>query len=93
MDWTNIIMTLITSGAKTIHLPSGPSDGRAVTILRIGSTTSKLSTGDGKAMQKVTGTSAVYNMEFGSSVNGKYTCIYSSSASRWYIMRDDFVSL
>lgn len=92
-DVGTVILTN-TSGTKTIHLPSWPSDGRVVTILRIGSTTFKLSTGDGKAMQKVTGTSAVYNMDFGgSSVNGKYTCIYSSSANRWYIMRDDFVSL
>ena len=80
-----------TSGTKTIKLPPTPSDGRTVTILRIGSTAFKLSTVDGKSMQKVTGTSTVTDMNLNSA--GKYTCIYSSSSNRWYIMRDDFVSL
>ena len=80
-----------TSGTKTIKLPPAPSDGRTVTILRIGSTAFKLSTVDGKSMQKVTGTSTVTDMNLTSA--GKYTCIYSSSSNKWYIMRDDFVSL
>lgn len=88
---TGTVILTNTSGTKTVSLPSEPSDGRTVTILRIGSTPFTLTTGDGKAMQKVTGTSTATTMTLNS--NGKYTCIYSSTTKRWYIMRDDFVSL
>lgn len=79
-----------TSGTKTIQLPTGAYDGETFEIIRIGGVSFILTNYEGKAMQKCTGTATVTSMTISSS--GKYTCIYSSSASRWYIMRDDFVS-
>lgn len=95
--YTGTVILTNTSGKKTIKLPASDRyNGRTITILRIATSNGQipqfeLTTQDGKAMQKVTGTTTVYTMNLSSS--GKYTCIYSSSANRWYIMRDDFVSL
>lgn len=95
--YTGTVILTNTSGKKTIKLPASDRyNGRTITILRIATSNGQipqfeLTTQDGEAMQKVTGTTTVYTMNLSSS--GKYTCIYSSSQSRWYIMRDDFVSL
>lgn len=78
------------SGTKTILLPAAPYDGETFEIIRIEGVSFILTNNSGKAMQKCTGTTTVTSMNISSS--GKYTCIYSSSVNRWYVMRDDFVS-
>ena len=78
------------SGTKTIQLPANPYDGETFEIIRIEGVSFTLTNNSGKAMQKCTGTTTVTSMNISSS--GKYTCIYSSLADRWYVMRDDFVS-
>lgn len=78
------------SGTKTIQLPANPYDGETFEIIRIEGVSFTLTNNSGKAMQKCTGTTTVTSMNISSS--GKYTCIYSSIANRWYVMRDDFVS-
>lgn len=79
-----------TSGTKTVVLPSNPFDGETVEIIKITNGLAfTLKTKDAKSMQKCTGT---IGTSFSISNNGKYTCIFSNSASCWYIMRDDFVT-
>lgn len=78
------------SGTKTILLPANPYDGETFEIIRIEGVSFILTNNSGKAMQKCTETTTVTSMNISSS--GKYTCIYSSFANRWYVMRDDFVS-
>ena len=78
------------SGTKTVDLPQAPYDGETFEIIRIAGVSFILTNNSGRAMQKCTGTTTVTSMTISSA--GKYTCIYSSSASRWYVMRDDFVS-
>lgn len=78
------------SGTKTILLPANPYDGETFEIIRIEGVSFILTNNSGKAMQKCTETTTVTSMNISSS--GKYTCIYSSSVNRWYVMRDDFVS-
>lgn len=78
------------SGIKTIQLPANPYDGETFEIIRIEGVSFILTNTSAKAMQKCTETTIVTSMNISSS--GKYTCIYSSSVNRWYVMRDDFVS-
>lgn len=78
------------SGTKTIQLPANPYDGETFEILRIGGLSFTLTNNSGKEMQKCTETTTVTSMNIPGS--GKYTCIYSSLADRWYVMRDDFAS-
>ena len=87
---THRIILANSSGTKTILLPANPYDGETFEIIRIEGVSFILTNNSGKAMQKCTGTTTVTSMNISSS--GKYTCIYSSSVNRWYVMRDDFVS-
>lgn len=96
--YTGTVILTNSSGKKTIKLPAGTGkyDGRTIIILRTSTSNGQtpqfeVNTQDGTQIIKANNQTSAYNYTF--SNGGKYTCIYSSSQSRWYIMRDDFVSL
>ena len=85
------ILCYATSGTRQYNLPTNPIDGETFVFLKVTTGHSITITGNSNILDCSTGNS-VTAKTIGSSTRRRITITYSSTASKWILMADDFLS-
>ena len=88
------ILCNVTSGTQQYNLPASPLDGETFTFLKVNSGHTLViqsGTGNSNVFDCASGTSNI-SKTIGSTTKRKITVTYSSSAGKWFVMCDDFLS-
>lgn len=88
------ILCNVTSGTQQYNLPASPLDGETFMFLKVNSGHTLViqsGTGSSNVFDCAAGTSNI-TKTIGSNTKRKITVTYSSSAGKWFLMADDFLS-